>query len=73
MFVVYTYVHAPVEMMRLMRMADIAIELRTETPQNEIERTLTVHKIKDSAAPQRQLPFIITNNGIEASTTSRVV
>ena len=73
MFVVYTNIHEPVEMMRLMRMADIVIELRTETHQNEIERTLTVHKIKDSAAPQRQLPYIITNNGIEASTTSRVV
>jgi KaiC/GvpD/RAD55 family RecA-like ATPase len=73
MFVVYTNIHAPVEMMRLMRMADIVIELRSDTHQNEIERTLTVHKIKDSAAPQRQLPFIITDNGIEASTTSRVV
>ena len=73
MFVVYTNIHASVEMMRLMRMADIVIELRTETRQNEIDRTLTVHKIKDSAVPQRQLPFIITENGIEASTTSRVV
>ncbi len=73
MFVVYTNIHAPVDMMRLMRMADIVIELRIESHQNEIERTLTVHKIKDSAVPQRQLPFIITDNGIEASTTSRVV
>ncbi|MCX6689470.1 MAG: hypothetical protein NTZ39_07260 [Methanoregula sp.] len=73
MVVVYTNIHSPVEMTRLMRVADIVIELKTEIHQNEIERTLTVHKIKDSAAPQRLLPFIITENGIEASTTSRVV
>jgi len=73
LFVVYTNVHAPVEMTRLMRVADIVIELRTDSHQSEIERTLTVHKIRDSAVPQRLLPFIITENGIEASTTSRVV
>lgn len=73
MFIVYTNVHTPVEMTRIMRAADIVLELKTETHQNEIERTLTVHKIRDSAAPQRLLPFIITDRGIEASTTSRVV
>lgn len=73
MFVVYTGIHDPVEMTRLMRAADIVIELKTEPRANELERTMTVHKIKDSAAPQRLLPFIITESGIEASTTSRVV
>jgi KaiC/GvpD/RAD55 family RecA-like ATPase len=73
LFVVYTNVHQPVEMTRIMRVADVVIELRTDTHQNEIERTLTVHKIRDMAAPQRLLPFIITEHGIEASTTSRVV
>ncbi|MGB9246323.1 MAG: ATPase domain-containing protein [Methanoregula sp.] len=73
MFIVYTNVHTPVEMTRIMRAADIVLELKTETHHNEIERTLTVHKIRDSAAPQRLLPFIITDRGIEASTTSRVV
>jgi len=73
MFIVYTNVHTPVEMTRIMRMADIVIELKTEVHQSEIERTLAVHKIRESAAPQRLLPFIITERGIEASTTSRVV
>ena len=73
MFVVYSDVHPPVEMTQLMRIADIVIELRTVTHQNEIERTLIVHKIRDAPTPQRVLPFIITENGIEASTTSRVV
>ena len=73
MFIVYTNVHTPVEMTRLMRAADLVIELKTEINQSEIERTLAVHKIRDAAAPQRLLPFIITEHGIEASTTSRVV
>ena len=73
MFVVYTGIHSPVEMTRIMRAADIVIEFKTEIHQAEIERTLAVHKIKDAAAPQRLLPFIITERGIEASTTSRVV
>jgi KaiC/GvpD/RAD55 family RecA-like ATPase len=73
MVIVYTDIHTPMEMTRLMRAADIVIELKSESHQNEIERTLAVHKIKDAAAPQRLLPFIITDHGIEASTTSRVV
>ena len=73
MFLVYTNVHTPVEMTRIMRAADIVLELKTDVHQSEIERTLAVHKIRDAAAPQRLLPFIITERGIEASTTSRVV
>jgi KaiC/GvpD/RAD55 family RecA-like ATPase len=72
-FIVYTGIHTPMEMTRLMRAADVVIEFKTTIQQSEIERTLAVHKIKDAAAPQRLLPFIITDKGIEASTTSRVV
>jgi KaiC/GvpD/RAD55 family RecA-like ATPase len=73
MFVVYTGIHTPMEMTRIMRAADIVIEFKTDVHQSEIERTLAVHKIRNAAAPQRLLPFIITEKGIEASTTSRVV
>ena len=73
MFVVYTGIHNPMEMTRIMRAADVVIEFKTNVQQAEIERTLAVQKIKDAAAPQRLLPFIITDKGIEASTTSRVV
>jgi KaiC/GvpD/RAD55 family RecA-like ATPase len=72
-FVVYTGIHQPIEMTRIMRAADVVIEFGSEIHQAEIERTMAVQKIKDSAAPQRLLPFNITVNGIEASTTSRVV
>ena len=73
MFVVYTGIHTEMEMTRVMRMADVVIEFKTNVSQAEIERTLAVQKIKDAAAPQRLLPFIITDKGIEASTTQRVV
>lgn len=73
MFVVYTGIHEPVEMTRVMRAADIVIEFSTVVSQAEIERTLAVHKMRDAASPRRLLPFLITENGIEASTTSRVV
>jgi len=73
MFVVYTGIHSPMEMTRIMRAADVVIEYKIDVHQAEIERTLAVHKIKDAAAPQRLLPFVITEKGIEASTTSRVV
>jgi KaiC/GvpD/RAD55 family RecA-like ATPase len=73
MFVVYSGIHEPVEMTRIMRAADIVIEFSSEVHQAEIERTLAVQKMKNAASPRRLLPFIITDNGIEASTTSRVV
>jgi KaiC/GvpD/RAD55 family RecA-like ATPase len=73
LFIVYTGIHTPMEMTRIMRASDLVIEFKTDIHQAEIERTLAVHKIKDAAAPQRLLPFIITDKGIEASTTSRVV
>ena len=61
------------DMTRLMRISDIVIEFKTDISQSDIERTLAVQKIRKAAAPQRLLPFIITDAGIEASTTSRVV
>jgi KaiC/GvpD/RAD55 family RecA-like ATPase len=73
LFIVYTGIHTPMEMTKMMRAADVVIEFKTTIQQSEIERTLCVHKIKDAAAPQRLLPFIITDKGVEASTTSRVV
>jgi KaiC/GvpD/RAD55 family RecA-like ATPase len=73
MFIVFTGIHTPMEMTRLMKASDVVIEFQTTIQQSEIARTLCVHKIKDGAAPRRLLPFIITENGIEASTTSRVV
>lgn len=73
MFIVYSGVHTPMEMTRIMRFADVVIEFKTQVQQAEIARTLAVQKIKGGPVPRRLLPFIITDSGIEASTTSRVV
>ena len=73
MFIVYSGVHTPMEMTRIMRVADVVIEFKTEIQQAEISRTLAVQKIRGGAVPRRLLPFIITDKGIEASTTSRIV
>jgi KaiC/GvpD/RAD55 family RecA-like ATPase len=72
-FLVYTGIHTPMEMTRLMRSADVVIELSSHTSQNDLERLICVQKVKDSPVPQRMIPFNITEKGIEASTTSRVV
>jgi KaiC/GvpD/RAD55 family RecA-like ATPase len=71
--VVYTGIHTPMEMTRMMRAADIVIELTGHMTQSDMERALCVHKVKDNPVPERILPFRITEKGIEASTTSRVV
>jgi KaiC/GvpD/RAD55 family RecA-like ATPase len=73
LFIVYSEVHPPIDMTRIMRMSDVVIELTTQEQQAEIQRSLLVQKIRGGAVPQRMLPFIITESGIEASTTSRVV
>ena len=73
MMTLYAGVHTPVEETRIMRAADVVIELRVVILQNMIERQVVIYKIRDSAVPWRVVPFIITDKGIELSTTSRVV
>ena len=73
LFVFYAHLHSPVEEMRIIRAADVFIELRQTVHGNEVERSLAIHKIKGSAVPERLVPFIITEKGLELSTTSRVV
>ena len=72
-FIVYTGIHTPMEMTRLMRAADVVIELTSHISQNEVERLICVQKVKDNPVPARMIPFNIVESGIEASTTSRVV
>lgn len=72
-FLVYTGIHTPMEMTKMMRAADIVIELTSHTSQNEVERLICVHKVRDNPVPARMIPFLILEKGIEASTTSRVV
>lgn len=73
LFIVYEKTHLPVEEIRLQRSVDIFIELRTSVQMNEIERSLIVYKIRDHPAPRRVVPYLITEKGLELSTTSRIV
>ncbi|NYT17448.1 MAG: hypothetical protein GKC06_05525, partial [Methanomicrobiales archaeon] len=69
----YSNIHPPQEEIRVLRMADVVIELKTVTFVTEIERQLAVHKVKNNQVPKRLIPFNITEKGVELSTTSRVV
>lgn len=73
MFTCYADLHAPLEGIRIMRTSDVFIELKEVIFMNEIERQLAVHKMRKGAVPRRLVPFLITEKGIELSTTSRVV
>ncbi len=56
-----------------MRAADVFISLRQQVHGNEFERTLAIEKLKGSDVPQRVIPYHIIAEGLELSTTSRVV
>ncbi len=73
MLTLYKDLHPAEDMILLMRSADIFIELDEKIQGNEIERTFWIRKIKGQKVPQRVIPFLITEKGLELSTTSRVV
>ncbi|NYT06987.1 MAG: hypothetical protein GKC05_01840 [Methanomicrobiales archaeon] len=73
MFLFYTNIHPAQEEIRILRMADVVIELKEVIFVTEIERQLAVHKVKNNPVPKRLIPFNVTEKGIELSTTSRVV
>lgn len=72
-FTFYPELHPRVEEILVMRAVDIVLELKEVIFMNEIERQLAVHKISGMPVPRRLIPFLITEKGIELSTTSRVV
>lgn len=72
-YILYTGLHTPHEEARLMRAADVFLTLRHQIHGNEFERTLAIEKLRDSDVPQRVIPYHITAEGLELSTTSRVV
>jgi KaiC/GvpD/RAD55 family RecA-like ATPase len=73
LFLVYKGLHAPIEEVRINRAADIVFEFKEEYEGVEIEHYLVIHKIKGMVLPTRAIPLIILENGLELSTTSRVV
>lgn len=73
LFLVYKGLHAPVEEIRISRAADIVFEFKEEYQGVEIQHALVIHKIKGMPLPTRAIPLLILENGLEISTTSRVV
>lgn len=72
-YILYAGMHTPYEEARLMRAADVFITLRHQIHGNEFERTLAIEKLRGSDVPQRVIPYHITAEGLELSTTSRVI
>jgi KaiC/GvpD/RAD55 family RecA-like ATPase len=70
---VYPGLHPIYDEIRIIRQFEIVIALTDQVHGNEVIHTLDVKKITGSPPPGRVLPFIITDKGIELSTTSRVV
>ncbi|HTY51676.1 MAG TPA: hypothetical protein VMB35_00600 [Methanomicrobiales archaeon] len=73
LFLLYRGVHPIVEEIRVMRAADMVVEFREVYEGIENEHTLIVHKVKGMDLPTRGIPLLIKENGLEISTTSRVV
>jgi archaellum biogenesis ATPase FlaH len=72
-FCLYRGLHALYNEILLIRLCDVVIELHEEQRGNEVIHALEIKKISGMQPPGRVLPFIVTDKGIELSTTSRVV
>jgi KaiC/GvpD/RAD55 family RecA-like ATPase len=69
----YEGLHTPYEEALVFRQADIVIRLTADLHQSQIERRLQIMKYRGMRLPDRTIPFVITGEGLELSTTSRVV
>lgn len=73
LFTLYKDLHKSEDIILIMRAADVFVELREQILGNEVERTFWIRKIRGQAVPQRVIPFLINEKGLELSTTSRVI
>lgn len=71
-YLLYVDIHAQIELAQVMRAADVVIILRRHTHSNEIGWTLSVEKIRGESAPWRLVPYYISGDDIEISTTIRI-
>lgn len=72
-FIMYAGLHDIATEISLIRRADIVIELSEVMHGSDIARILEIKKITGLSLPEKALPFLILKDGIELSTTSRVV
>jgi len=73
LFLLYDGVHSPADEIAVIRYADVYIHLIEERHGNEIERKMEISKLKYANIPNRMYPYDITHEGIDLSTTARVV
>ncbi len=73
LFLLYDGVHPPEDEIAVIRYADVYIHLIDERHGNEIERKMEIAKLKNANVPGRLFPYNITEEGIDLSTTARVV
>ncbi len=73
LFLLYDGVHLAEDEIAVIRYADVYIHLTDERHGNEIERRMEIAKIKNANVPNRLFPYNITSEGIDLSTTARVV
>lgn len=71
--VLYTGMHPRAEEVRVLRSADIIFTLDQTLRGSEYERVLSIHKLPGMRVPDRVIPYHITADGLELSTTSRIV
>jgi len=72
-FIMYSGLHDKAIEISLIRRADIVIELHEVVHGSDIARVLEIKKITGYSLPEKAMPFLILKEGIELSTTSRVV
>ena len=73
LFILYDNVHSPADEIAVIRYADVYIHLIEERHGNEIDRKMEIAKLKYADVPLRLFPYVITQEGIDLSTTARVV
>lgn len=73
LFLLYAGVHSAEEEILLIRAADGFLKLEQSVEGTEVDRTMGVFKMKGLDLPNQLVPYNITAEGLELSTTKRVV
>ncbi|EJG06343.1 hypothetical protein Metli_0375 [Methanofollis liminatans DSM 4140] len=73
LFLLYAGIHAPEDEIRIFRTADGILDLKQTIEGSEVERKMGIFKMKGLDLPRQLVPYNITAEGLELSTTKRVV
>lgn len=73
LFLLYSGIHTPEDEIRVFRAADGILDLKQTIEGSEVERKMGIFKMKGLDLPRQLVPYNITAEGLELSTTKRVV